>query len=398
MMNNTRARSNSTQLTYKTKTGNPSEQPFSQKSLTLENRESISGYLVTTKSGGHCSVQAQNDDSNNMYLEERTVVELILQKKSEAILRKKGNEFFLDLEEISELLNIIDPAPSPLFRSIDQKAQDLSTYFLVAYSDSKDIAKSLHVYKTVKSLIRYIVLMDRYYEVRNLKYKKNAQQLLRDVKKGSKGHLKYTVSFALARCWPFWSFEKIMARRMAKGFTFSLKEIRYHNMFKSSDASSIYGSILDSELFHYTDNVGVLLHYNQAIQDAIDDFIDLEEDLYERLPNVFIMAAIEEVPFKELELHSKEIRRVIAITRSYSRITSLVRDYAKCAHGIEVPKEYEFLKVLTSIYLDQFIGLLEEYSSVSPIAIVRNDSINHNIAISSGTNSVIMPPLAWQTT
>jgi len=114
-------------------------------------------------------------------------------------------------------------------------------------------------------------------------------------------------------------------------------------------------------LFHYNDNVGMLLHYNQAIQDAIDDFMDLEEDLHEKLPNVFIMAAIEEIPFKELELHSREIRRVIARTQSYSKITNLVRDYAKCAQGIEVPREYEFLKVLTSIYLDQFIGLLEEY-------------------------------------
>jgi hypothetical protein len=387
MVKNILDKVNSSQLTHITDSKNSSEQFCPQTSLTYESIENSSSSMAATETGDHCLVQTQ---SGNFFLERKSIdLKQLLQEKSDAILEKKGNEFIVGLEEISALLNTIDPPTSPFFSSIDQKAQDLSTYFLTAYSDSKDIERSLHVYKVVKSLIRYIVLMDRYYEVGNLKYKKNAQQLLRDVKKDSNGHLKYTVSFALARCWPFWDFEQVMRKRLAKGYSFSLKEIRYHNMFKSSDASGIYGSILDSELFHYTDNVGLLLHYNQAIQDAIDDFMDLEEDLHEKLPNVFIMAAIEEIPLKELESRPDEIRKIITQTQSHNMITNLVRDYVKCAQGIDVPKEYEFLKVLTSIYLDQFVRLLEEYDS-SPAIVVAEMG---DIVDSDKTSAILQIPL-----
>lgn len=203
--------------------------------------------------------------------------------------------------------------------------------------------------------------MDRYYEVGNVKYKNAAQKLLREAKKESKGHMRYTVSFAMARCWPFWDFEKLMRKRIVKEKSFTLKEIRYHNKFKSSDAPGIYGSVLDSELFHYTDNVGLLLHYNQAIQDAIDDFLDLEEDLHEKLPNIFVMAAINEIPLDEIVLRANEIREIVTSqTQSYALISNLIREYAECAYGIDVPKEYEFLKVLTSMYVDQFVRLIQE--------------------------------------
>jgi hypothetical protein len=296
------------------------------------------------------------DDNNNYGSDPIQVLE---QKSNELLLRKSKSEFTKELEEINSLLETIDPAPSALFKKIDQKAQDLSTYFLVAYSDTKDIGRALQVYKIVKSLIRYIVLMDRYYEVGDLKYKRAAQKLLQNAKKGSSGHMRYTVSFAMARCWPFWDFEKLMTKRIVKEKSFTLKEIRYHNKFKSSDAPGIYGSVLDSELFHYTDNVGLLLHYNQAIQDAIDDFMDLEEDLAEKLPNIFIMATINEIPLEQILLRADKIREIVTFqTQAYTTILNLVKEYAECAYGIEVPKEYEFLKILTSIYLNQFTRLV----------------------------------------
>src|SRR5581483_11512844 len=72
-----------------------------------------------------------------------------------------------DLDEISSLLLRIEPAPSPFINSLDLKAQDLSTYYFAAFSDSQNVEQSIRIYKSVKSLVRYILLTDRYYETGN---------------------------------------------------------------------------------------------------------------------------------------------------------------------------------------------------------------------------------------
>jgi len=79
-------------------------------------------------------------------------------------------EFSDSLDEIGGLLARYDPAPSPILNAIDQKGQDFATYFFATYSDTLDMDKSIQAYKAVKSLVRYILLIDRQYEVGNKKY------------------------------------------------------------------------------------------------------------------------------------------------------------------------------------------------------------------------------------
>ncbi|HVX02499.1 MAG TPA: hypothetical protein VHA09_05045 [Nitrososphaera sp.] len=276
-----------------------------------------------------------------------------LEKKSKGLFRLTGNDFVQGLHDLSKFLTAIDPAPSALFQAIDQKGQDFATYFFAAYSDTGDVNISFRIYKTIKSLVRYIVLMDRFYEVGNRKYKRTAEELLRSVKADSEGYLKYAVHFSFAQCWPFWDSEKLMKERLIEGFNFSYKEIRYHNMFKSSDAPTIYGRVLDSELDNYNPNVSLVLHYNQALQDIQDDLEDLEEDLYDKLPNIFILAATKSVPFSELVANPDSIRQTVVRSNSLDKILALVREYESSAMGISLPAQYEFLKYLAQSYAER---------------------------------------------
>ena len=298
------------------------------------------------------AVAARTTNLNKRYLDYPQIS--ALEEKSKKVLTLAGNEFVLGLDELSKFLANQDPAPSALFHAIDQKGQDFATYFIAAYSETKDVNVSLRIYKTIKALVRYIVLMDRYYEVGNRKYKRMATELLKSVKADSEGYLKYAIHFSFAQCWPFWDSEKLMKEKMLDGHNFSYKEIRYHNMFKSSDAPTIYGRVLDSELGNYNPNVSLILHYNQALQDIQDDLDDLEEDLYDKLPNIFILGAVDSIPFSTLAENPESINEAIVIrSNSLDKILNLVREYENSAEGIALPSQYMFLKYLAHGYAER---------------------------------------------
>lgn len=269
------------------------------------------------------------------------------------IMGLTNQEFLKKLDELSDILFRLDPPRSALMQAIDKKGQDFSTYFVAAFSDTHDIEKSLRIFRTVRSLVRYIVLMDRYYEKGNVKYKRIATELLKRVRRESKGHLKYSIPFSFKACWPFWDFEILMKKRMLSGLTFSISEIRNHNMFKSSDAPAIYANVLDSELATFDRNVSLMLHYNQALQDIRDDFEDLEEDLFDKMPNIFFLGAVETVPFRELEAHPDKLRETIARSGVLEKVVRLANDYEQAALGIQLPPAYKFLKTLTRKYAQE---------------------------------------------
>lgn len=273
-----------------------------------------------------------------------------LQKKSRRLLALTENDFVRGLDDLSAFLATIDPAPTELFRAIDKKGQDFVTYYFAAYSGTGDVKISYRIYKIIKSLVRYVVLMDRYFEVGTHKYKHMASALITSIKADNKGYLKYALPFSFAQCRPFFRCEKMMKEKMLAGDSFSYKEIRYHNMFKSSDAPTIYGRVLDSELENYNSNVSLVLHYNQALQDIQDDLEDLSEDLEEKLPNIFILGAIESTSFSTLAANPDSIWQAISRSNSLDKILNLVKDYENSVDGIVLPSQYRFLKYLTHSY------------------------------------------------
>lgn len=281
----------------------------------------------------------------------------VLVDKSEALVRQ--NQGFADgLDEIGGLLARYDPAPSPILNAIDQKGQDFATYFFATYSETRDVERSILVYRTVKSLVRYILLMDRFYEVGNKKYERMARGLLQSIKKAHDGHLKYSIDFALKQFWPFWDFEQLVKKQMLKGHTFAGKELRHFNLFKSSDAPIIYARVLDNELPDFNPNVAAIMHYNQALEDIQDDFEDIEEDMQDRMPNVFILAATEHTVFSKIMKNPSHARKLIVCSGAVDSVLSIVEQYNKLVKDMPVPQSYAFLKHLSRDYTDRLLRTL----------------------------------------
>ncbi len=281
----------------------------------------------------------------------------MLADRAERLARQ--NDGFADgLDEIGGLLARYDPAPSPLLNAIDQKGQDFAAYFFAAYSDTHDLDKSILVYKAVKSLVRYILLMDRYYEVGNKKYERIARGLMQTIKKSHDGHLKYSIDFAIKQFWPFWDFEQLIKKRMIKGHAFTVNELRHFNLFKSSDAPIIYARVLDSELHNFNPNIATIMHYNQALLDIQDDFEDIEEDVQDMMPNIFILAATEHTSYSKILKNQDHARKLIVGNGALDSVLSIIEQYNKLVKEIPVPQNFAFLKHLSRDYTNKLLGTL----------------------------------------
>jgi hypothetical protein len=224
-----------------------------------------------------------SDSENRVYLDKIS--------KSVRDLNSTASDTPLFVEQmvsLSALLNSFDRNFNNSFPAIDENAQD-PTYFIAAYFDTKNIAEALWVYRIVRSLTRYILLSDRFYETGNNRYALLAKQVHKSVNKelllqsseSNAQHLIYSIDYSLEQFSAFWKFEQIIKRRILNNRTFSYTELRHFNLSKSSDASLVYSKVLDAKLPSFNENVALVLHYNQALLDILDDWEDIEDDVQE---------------------------------------------------------------------------------------------------------------------
>ena len=260
---------------------------------------------------------------------------------------------------LSALLSSFHQSINNSIRAIDENAQD-PTYFIAAYFDTKNIAAALWVYRIVRSLTRYVLLSDRFYETGNKRYALLAKRVLKSVNDFLKSerdaqHLIYSIDYSLGQFSAFWKFEQIMKRRILKNYSFSYTEIRHFNLSKSSDASLVYAKVLDAKLPSFNENVALVLHYNQALLDIQDDWEDIEDDVQEDLPNIFVMAAVENIPYNRIKKSKRDIIRNVVLSRTNSSqgpVSRLVNELQASSKSVSIPGEFAFLKFLSDRYAD----------------------------------------------
>lgn len=276
-----------------------------------------------------------------------------MEEKSQRLVYSGESGFLAGLEEITGLLSRIDPVDSPTLQAVDAKGQDFGTYYLAAYSDTSDIESSLATYRNVKNLVRVVLLMDRFYEVGNQRYRRLGEALLARLRKENDPYLKNALNFSLRQFWPFWKFEQSTKNLMVQGHTFSMKDLRHFNLFKSSDAALIYAPLLESVLPSFNHNVSLIIHYNQALQDIDDDLDDVREDLRDQMPNIFILAALDRGDshdYSEFHRHRLNGSTKLILGSSAGSVLSLVDEYAAMVEGISVPEQFYFIKYLSRHY------------------------------------------------
>jgi hypothetical protein len=260
---------------------------------------------------------------------------------------------------LSALLSSFDRNLGNSFPAIDENAQD-PTYFIAAYFDTKNIADALWVYRIVRSLTRYILLSDRFYETGNDRYALLAKQVHKSVNEFLRSecnaqHLIYSIDYSLEQFSAFWKFEQIVKRRILENYTFSYTELRHFNLSKSSDAPLVYAKVLDAKLPSFNENVALVLHYNQALLDIQDDWEDIEDDVQEDMPNIFVMAAVDTIPYNRIKKSRQDIIREVVLTATNSSegpVSRLVNELHASSKSVSIPENFSFLKSLSDRYAD----------------------------------------------
>jgi hypothetical protein len=269
--------------------------------------------------------------------------------------------FVEQMVSLSALLNSFDRNFNNSFPAIDENAQD-PTYFIAAYFDTKNIAEALWVYRIVRSLTRYILLSDRFYETGNDRYAllakqvhKTVNEILLQSSESNAQHLIHSIDYSLEQFSAFWKFEQIIRCRILENYTFSYTELRHFNLSKSSDASLVYSKVLDAKLPTFNENVALVLHYNQALLDILDDWEDIEDDVQEDMPNIFVMAAVDNIPYNRIKKSRQDmIRKVVlsATNSSGGSVSRLVNELHASSKSISIPEKFAFLKSLSDRYAD----------------------------------------------
>jgi hypothetical protein len=289
----------------------------------------------------------------------KTIIDNISKVAKELTFPDDKMTFIKQMISLSRLLMMYDLNISSAFRTVDEKAQD-PTYFVATYFDTKDMAQALWVYRMIRLLTRYVLLYDKFFETKNHRYVLLARKVRQSINKIlaneiSRHHLNYSIDSSIKQFWPFWKFEQIVKSRILEGNTFSYNEIRNFSLCKSSDASIIYTRVLDAKLPSFNENVSLVLHYNQALLDLMDDWEDIEEDVQGDMPNVFVMAAIENVPYNIIKkCNVTDLRNTMmnSLESSKSPIIRLVDEYNASIRNISIPNNLVFIKLVSEHHAD----------------------------------------------
>jgi hypothetical protein len=292
---------------------------------------------------------APSDLENKVYLHKISKTVTDLSSTTDTLF------FIQKMVRLSALLNRLDLDNS--FPTIDENLRD-PTYFIAAYFDTKNMAVALWVYRIIRSLTKYILLSDRYYETGNDRYALAAKQVHRSLSEWLRSerdtqYLIYSIDYLLRQFSAFWKFEQIIKGRIIKNHTFSYTEIRHYNLSKSSDASLVYAKVLDAKLPSFNENVTLVLHYNQALLDILDDWEDIEDDIRDDMPNIFVMAAIDKIPYNKIKKTEHDKIRMVVLSEtnaSVGLITRLVNETQASTKGISIPSNFAFLKCLSDRY------------------------------------------------
>jgi hypothetical protein len=292
-----------------------------------------------------------SDIENRAYIDKISRAIRNLRSASDTLL------FIQQMVRLSKLLSCLDMNIYDSFPSIDDNAQD-PTYFIAAYFDTRNIVEALWVYRIVRSLTRYILILDRFNETGNDRYSLLSKQILRSVyellqSESDAQHLIYSIDYLLAQFSAFWKFEQVIKCRILKNYTFSYTEIRHFNLSKSSDAPLVYAKVLDAKLPSFNENVALVLHYNQALLDIQDDWEDIEDDVHQDMPNIFVMSAVNSISYKRIKKSKHgSIRKVVlnGTTLSGRTIDRLINELQASSKSISVPDNFAFLKSLSDRY------------------------------------------------
>lgn len=296
---------------------------------------------------------------NEKVLSSDELLKKLYSKLNEFSSITKPNDIEVKLQEIYQLLETIDGEPDPSLNvMVGGYVKEFVTSFLVLFYGTKDMQVSLEAHSLIKSLTKYIVLLDKHYDEKNYEYKARADIIFKTVMSNVDGYIKHAIIHGMSTLWATATYEINLRGRMLHGEIFNKKEIRNHIFLKSSD-TELYGIILDNAINSFNPNVLQLVHYNQAILDIQDDLTDLDEDILRHDLNIFVMSAGNEITLDDMYSGKASSSDVVNI--SSKQVLGIIDDFEACVVGIRVPDEYYFLKKFSTNYIKEIRKSIKNY-------------------------------------
>jgi len=274
------------------------------------------------------------------------------------VLKTNESDFLSEINCIDQTISLLDDDPDPMvFSMVGGYVKEFVTSFLILYLGTRDLEKSLEAHKIIKSLTKYIVLLDKHYDEKSYEYKARADIIFNGIMKEATGYVRNAIKHNMASLWTIASYEIKLRGRMLNREVIEKAEIRYHLMQKSSD-TVLYSVILDKYVERFNPNVMHLLHYNQALLDIQDDWNDIEEDRMNHDLNIFFLASAPEISITGIFGHAVSTDEIK--TKSAHTILSIIDDFEKCIDGITVTNEFSFMKILSKSYINTLREAIKE--------------------------------------
>ena len=112
---------------------------------------------------------------------------------------------------------------------------------------------------------------------------------------------------------------------------------------------------MDAKLPSFNENVTLVLHNNQALLDIQDDWEDIEDDVQEDMPNIFVMVAADNIPYNRIKKSRHDAIRKVVLNRTNSSrgaVIRLVNELQASSRSVSIPDNFAFLKSLSDHYAD----------------------------------------------
>ena len=92
-----------------------------------------------------------------------------------------------------------------------------------------------------------------------------------------------------------------------------------------------------------------------ALLDIQDDWEGIEDDVQEDLPNIFIMATVDNMPYHRIKKSRHDIIRKVVLSGTSSSeglVSRLVTELQNLSKSFSIPDNFAFLKFLSDRYAD----------------------------------------------
>ena len=198
----------------------------------------------------------------------------------------------------------------------------------IVYFSTKNLEMKKSVFKLLRAAIKYVCLMDFYYETLDKKYKKEFIFQREKVYKLINTPDKQKLRNLEKKLMLFWNYERKLLKKIKDNKRFKDKDIKEYILRKSED-SKFYFTLVNFK-YKLPKKLQRIIHLRQALNNLIDDLKDYDEDIKDNQPNILILYFMKKDFLKDkLPLTAKEASSLIKGLKIKKEILNLGKELAE---------------------------------------------------------------------